>query len=43
MRVSEISFEPNYEVPRSEEILHEWNNILTIDIGNGPEREIPEY
>ncbi|KAG5629616.1 hypothetical protein H5410_001333, partial [Solanum commersonii] len=24
-------------------ILHKWNNILTIDIGNRPEREIPEY
>ncbi|KAH0682408.1 hypothetical protein KY290_020232 [Solanum tuberosum] len=43
MRVSEISFGPNFEVPRSREILHEWNNILTIDIRNGPEREIPKY
>ncbi|KAH0706122.1 hypothetical protein KY289_011198 [Solanum tuberosum] len=43
MRVSEISFGPNFEVPRSREILHEWNNILTIDIGNGPEKENLEY
>ncbi|KAG5631046.1 hypothetical protein H5410_002763 [Solanum commersonii] len=32
-----------FEVPRAREILHEWDNILTIDIGNGPEKEIPEY
>ncbi|KAH0632986.1 hypothetical protein KY284_035772 [Solanum tuberosum] len=43
MRVSEISFRPKFEVPRSREILHEWNNILMMDIENGPEREIPEY
>ncbi|KAG5570230.1 hypothetical protein H5410_059996 [Solanum commersonii] len=43
MRVSEISFGPNFEVPRSREILHEWNNILTIDIGNESDREIPKY
>ncbi|KAH0699029.1 hypothetical protein KY284_013244 [Solanum tuberosum] len=43
MRVSEISFGPNFEVPRSREILHKWNNILTIDIENRPEREISEY
>ncbi|KAG5585233.1 hypothetical protein H5410_045667 [Solanum commersonii] len=43
MRNSEISFGPNFEVPRASEILHEWDNILTIDIGNGPEKEIPEY
>ncbi|KAH0650595.1 hypothetical protein KY285_030685 [Solanum tuberosum] len=43
MRNSEISFGPNFEVPRAREILHEWDNILTLDIGNGPEREIPEY
>ncbi|KAH0655787.1 hypothetical protein KY285_030669 [Solanum tuberosum] len=43
MRNSEISFGPNLEVPRAKEILHEWDNILTIDIGNGPEKEIPEY
>ncbi|KAG5628976.1 hypothetical protein H5410_000693 [Solanum commersonii] len=43
MRNSEISFRPNFEVPRASEILHEWDNILTIDIGNGPEKEIPEY
>ena len=43
MRNSEISFGPNFEVPRAREILHEWDNILTIDIGNGPEKEIPEY
>ncbi|KAH0665446.1 hypothetical protein KY285_026652 [Solanum tuberosum] len=43
MRNSEISFGPNFEVPRAKEILHEWDNILTIYIGNGPEKEIPEY
>ncbi|KAG5585324.1 hypothetical protein H5410_045758 [Solanum commersonii] len=43
MRNSEISFRPNFEVPRAREILHEWENILTIDIGNGPEKKIPEY
>ncbi|KAK4724565.1 hypothetical protein R3W88_027344 [Solanum pinnatisectum] len=43
MRVFEISFGPNFEVPRSREILHEWNSILTIDIGNWPEREMLEY
>ncbi|KAG5596565.1 hypothetical protein H5410_037797 [Solanum commersonii] len=43
MRNSEISFGPNFEVPRVREILHEWDNILTIDIGNGPEKKIPEY
>ncbi|KAG5570780.1 hypothetical protein H5410_060546 [Solanum commersonii] len=30
-------------VPRASEILHEWDNIITIDIENGTEREIPEY
>ena len=43
MSVSEVSFGPNFEVLRAREILHEWNNILTIDIGKSPEREIPEY
>lgn len=43
MRIYEISFGPNFEVPKAKEIIHEWNNILTIDIGNGPERESPEY
>ncbi|KAK6780101.1 hypothetical protein RDI58_022285 [Solanum bulbocastanum] len=43
MRISEISFRTNFEVPRSREILHEWNNILTINIENGSEREILEY
>ncbi|KAG5581692.1 hypothetical protein H5410_052319 [Solanum commersonii] len=43
MRNSEISFGPNFDVPRASEILHEWEYILTIDIGNGPEKEIPEY
>ncbi|KAG5606437.1 hypothetical protein H5410_027929 [Solanum commersonii] len=32
-----------HQLPRASEILHEWDNILTIDIGNGPEKEIPEY
>ncbi|KAG5606056.1 hypothetical protein H5410_027548 [Solanum commersonii] len=36
-------FGPNFEVPRAREILHEWENILTINIGNGPEKEILEY
>uniref|UniRef100_M1AGK1 Uncharacterized protein n=1 Tax=Solanum tuberosum TaxID=4113 RepID=M1AGK1_SOLTU len=43
MRNSEIPFRPNFEVPRAREILHEWDNILTIDIGNGPEKEISDY
>ncbi|KAH0700724.1 hypothetical protein KY290_015639 [Solanum tuberosum] len=43
MRIFEIFFGPNFEVSRAREILHEWDNIITIDIGNGPEREIPEY
>ncbi|XP_027768841.1 uncharacterized protein LOC107009842 [Solanum pennellii] len=43
MSVSEVSFGPNFEVLRDREIHHEWNNILTMDIGMGPEREIPEY
>lgn len=43
MRASEIFFGPNFEVPRARDIVHEWNNILTIDILNGPKREIPEY
>ena len=43
MSVSEVSFGLNFEVHRDREILHEWNNILTMDIGKGLEREIPEY
>ena len=43
MRISEISFRPNFEVHKSKDILHKWNNILTIDIINGQEREILEY
>ena len=43
MSVSEVSFGPNFEVLRAREILHEWNNILAMDKGNEPEREIPEY
>ena len=43
MSVSEVSFGQNFKVLRAREILHEWNNILTIDIGKSPEREIPEY
>ena len=31
MSVSEVSFGPNFEVLRAREILHEWNNILTMD------------
>ncbi|KAG5587261.1 hypothetical protein H5410_047695 [Solanum commersonii] len=36
-------FRKEFSFPRAREILHEWDNILTIDIGNGPEKEIPEY
>ena len=43
MSVSEVSFGQNFKVLRAREILHEWNNILTMDIGKGPEREILEY
>ncbi|KAG5608096.1 hypothetical protein H5410_019377 [Solanum commersonii] len=32
-----------FEVPRSRETFHEWNNILKIDIGNGPERKFIKY
>ncbi|KAG5631243.1 hypothetical protein H5410_002960 [Solanum commersonii] len=31
------------QYPRTRETLHEWNNIITIGIGNGPTIEIPEY
>ena len=41
MSVSEVSFGQNFKVLRAREILHEWNNILTMDIEKGHEREIP--
>ena len=43
MRNSEISFGPEFIVPRAKEILHEWNNVITIKVGNEPVRGIPEY
>uniref|UniRef100_M0ZZK2 Uncharacterized protein n=1 Tax=Solanum tuberosum TaxID=4113 RepID=M0ZZK2_SOLTU len=33
----------DYLYERAREVLHEWDNILTLDIGTGPEKEIPEY
>ncbi|KAK4713689.1 hypothetical protein R3W88_019596 [Solanum pinnatisectum] len=35
MWISEISFGSNFKVPITKEILHEWINIIKIDIGNG--------
>ncbi|KAK4726874.1 hypothetical protein R3W88_031791 [Solanum pinnatisectum] len=41
-QISEISIGPNFHVPRARDNLHEWNNIMPIDIGNELEREIPD-
>ncbi|KAJ8544673.1 hypothetical protein K7X08_017256 [Anisodus acutangulus] len=43
MRVSEIQFGPNFIVPRTRQILHEWNIVDKIDVGDGQAGITPEY
>ncbi|KAJ8564485.1 hypothetical protein K7X08_000945 [Anisodus acutangulus] len=43
MRVSEIQFGPNFIVPRARQILHEWNSVDKIDVGDGQAGNTPEY
>ncbi|KAK4350797.1 hypothetical protein RND71_030110 [Anisodus tanguticus] len=43
MRVSEIQFGPNFIVPRTVQILHEWNSVDKIDVGDGQAGTTPEY
>ncbi|KAK4375318.1 hypothetical protein RND71_005995 [Anisodus tanguticus] len=43
MRVSEIQFGPNFIVPRARKILHEWNKVDKMDIGDRQAGNTPEY
>ncbi|KAK4351629.1 hypothetical protein RND71_030942 [Anisodus tanguticus] len=43
MRVSEVQFGSNFIIPRARQILDEWNDIDTMDIGDSQAGGTPEY
>ncbi|KAK4356107.1 hypothetical protein RND71_025078 [Anisodus tanguticus] len=43
MRVSEVQFGPNFIIPRARQVLDEWIDIDTMDIGDSQAGGTPEY